>query len=503
MNKSIRKAAKEKSGVRSKPLGIQRLADARKTISDLEAELESLRKQYQKLNKDEQRYRLMFENVLLGYFSMDENARIIDANNAFLDFLGYSREELIGKRFADLLAEGVDYHLNVSFPRFKKTGITRNIEWKIKKKDGSIADVLMNGRVRYDEQGNFIQTHCMMNDITEQRKAEAALTKSEKEKALILDVMSDRVIYHDPNMKILWANRVAAEASGKSLSELEGTFCFSSFHGKSSPCGGCPVVAAFKTKKSCAKEMRINNKVLVIGAYPVLDLREKIVGVVQVARDATEQRQLERRILDASDREQQRIGQDLHDGLGQHLTGISFLSSVLHQQLCSGAAEAAQDAARIMEHSNTALGLMRTLVKGLCPVNNDPEGLMLSLRALTSNIETLYGISCRFLCGKPVTIHHKAIATHLYYISNEAINNAVKHSGGTHITVSLEQDGDVIRLMVSDNGIGGIIDQSKRIKGIGLRTMEHRCKIIGAELRIQSRPAEGTTIICSIPVNAT
>jgi PAS domain S-box-containing protein len=477
------------------------LTDAHQKISKLKEELSLLREAFGSLSKDEERYRLMFENVILGYFSMDENARLIDANNAFLNFLGYSREELIGKRFAELLAEGVDYHINVSFPRFKRTGITNNIEWKIKKKDGSIGMVLMNGRVRYDEQGNFIQTHCMMNDITEQRKAEEALVKSEKEKALILDVMSDCVVYHDDGMKILWVNKMAAESAGMSLQELDGTCCFSSIYGRTVPCEGCPVTTAFTTKQPCTGEMRINTKVLVIGAYPVLDSQGNLMGVVQVTRDVTSQRELEKQILDASDKEQQRIGQDLHDGLGQHLTGISFLASVLHQQLSNRSIGEAVDALRIMEHSNTALGLMRTIVKGLCPVSNDPGGLMLSLRALTSNIEKLYGISCCFICREPVLIHNNTMATHLYYISNEAINNAVKHSGGNHIEVSLERDANIVQLRISDNGTGCLLENNNELKGIGLRTMAYRCKMIGADIKISSVPAEGTTITCSLPVS--
>jgi signal transduction histidine kinase len=210
---------------------------------------------------------------------------------------------------------------------------------------------------------------------------------------------------------------------------------------------------------------------------------------------------LEKQMLNMSDQEQQRIGQDLHDGLGQHLTGISFLASVLHQQLSDHALNEAHDAERIVKHSNTALGLMRNLVKGLCPVSNHPDGLMMALRALTANIEKLYGISCQFTCQEPVLIPDTTMATHLYYISSEAINNAVKHSGGNHIDVSLERDDHVIRLIISDNGMGGFLDKEDEQKGIGLRTMEYRCKMIGAGVSIQSTAAEGTTITCTLPVN--
>ncbi|WP_168206037.1 PAS domain S-box protein [Geobacter sp. FeAm09] len=478
-------------------------AETHTTAGGLEEELLRLRTAYDNLKKSEERYRLMFENVPLGYLSMDQNARLIDANNALLDFLGYSRDEFIGKRFADLLVEGVDYHLNVTFPAFKKSGISQNIVWKVRKKDGSVAIIQMNGRVRYDENGNFIQTHCMMQDITEQKKAEKALRKSEQEKALILGAMSDRVIYHDADMRILWANRVAADSSGLPLSEMEGKYCYAVWHQRTEPCEGCPVAAAFQTRQVCTGEMHVNNKVMLIGGYPVLDDNGTFLGVVQVSKDTTERRLLEKQILDMSSREQQRIGHDLHDGLGQHLTGISFLASALHCQLSGASPEESDDAKQIAEHANAALSLMRSLVKGLCPVNKDAKGLMLSLDSLAANVENMYGIACRFRCDEPVLIHNNLIATHLYYITNEAVNNAVKHSKGSCIAISLSCDGDMIRLAVADNGQGGFLETYNGQKGIGLRTMEYRCKMIGAALRLQSTASEGTTVTCSLPVSET
>ncbi len=476
------------------------LYDSRAQLAALTAEFADLQAAYHELQRSEARYRLMFENVPLGYMSMDENARLIDVNKAFADFFGYRFEEIIGRQFADLLADGVEYHRKVSFPAFKRRGYSKDIVWNVRKKSGEIATIVMNGRVRYDEDGNFIQTHCMMMDITEYRKAEEALRKSEREKALILGAMSERVIYHDEQRRIIWANRIAAETAGLSLEQIAGKFCFELFRHRATPCEDCPAMLVFQTRSAHAGEIKVDGKILQMTAHPVFDQNHAFVGVVQISSDITERKQLERELLDISSNERRRIGHDLHDGMGQQLTGISFLATALQHQLSTLQPDAAETAARIAEAADSALKLMRSILQGLCLVTAEPQGLMSALAVLAANTTELCKLDCQFACKTPVMLDDYTTASHLFYIAHEAVCNAVKHSGCSRIRIALEQQRSSLRLSVRDNGTGFPPPTGEQ-NGMGMRTMRYRAAIIGATLEIRGNKDKGTAVTCLMPLN--
>ena len=136
---------------------------------------------------------------------------------------------------------------------------------------------------------------------------------------------------------------------------------------------------------------------------------------------------MEQALLEISSREQRQIGQDLHDGLGQHLTGIAFMSKVLAQQLAGGGAAQSEQARKIVRLVNQAIDKTRELARGLLPVLSGADGLMSALRQWAGEVEDLFHVSCRFECAEPIPISDVGVATHLYHIAQEAVNNAIKH----------------------------------------------------------------------------
>ena len=159
--------------------------------------------------------------------------------------------------------------------------------------------------------------------------------------------------------------------------------------------------------------------------------------IIATGIDITERKHLEKAILEVSGREQRRIGQDLHDGLGQHLTGIAFMSKVQEQKLMEKSLPEAGDAAKIVKLVNEAIYKTRELARGLLPVVSDAHGLMSALQQWAGEVEDLFGVSCRFECFAPVLIHDDTVATHLYYIAREAVNNAIKHGHASQIVIRL------------------------------------------------------------------
>ena len=222
------------------------------------------------------------------------------------------------------------------------------------------------------------------------------------------------------------------------------------------------------------------------------------IGLLAIGQDITERRKLEKEISEISTREQRRIGQELHDGLGQELTGLGYLAETLFcdLQACESAdAETANKLARGIEHAMDQAG---TIAKGLVPVEIEAAGLVSAVKQLAANTEHRYGITCRVLCNEPAPVEDTATAAQLFRIVQEAVNNAAKHARAKNIVVGLKTDRRRIRFEVRDDG-AGIPNDVKDATGMGLRIMNYRAGVIGANLKIAPADGGGTLVVCSLP----
>lgn len=214
-------------------------------------------------------------------------------------------------------------------------------------------------------------------------------------------------------------------------------------------------------------------------------------------RNITDRVDLEREILAISEREQSRIGQDLHDDLCQQLAGIQFLSEGLAKDL-AGTANAQSTAVReIAEYTRQALADSRELARGLSPVDLGADGLMHSLRQMATRTAKVFRRDCQFHCPAPVLVPDHAVSIHLYRIAQEAISNAIKHGKASRIDIGLRASGKNIVLGVKDNG-RGIKTPSRARKGMGLRIMQYRTGVIGGSLIVEKRPDGGTEVVCTV-----
>ncbi len=210
-----------------------------------------------------------------------------------------------------------------------------------------------------------------------------------------------------------------------------------------------------------------------------------------------ERQRLEEEILRISEREQVRIGHDLHDSLCQHLTGIALASQVLREQLVKlpRQANAADHIVRMVEDS---IELTRRLARGLHPVEMTDEGFTDALYELAGNVTERFKIACRFECDSPVLVREPGVATHLYRIAQEATTNAVKHGKASEIIIRLERDGAMNALTITDDGVG-LPDNRPLRGGMGLRIMAHRARVIGAHFDAERLPSGGTRVTCMPP----
>jgi PAS domain S-box-containing protein len=216
-------------------------------------------------------------------------------------------------------------------------------------------------------------------------------------------------------------------------------------------------------------------------------------------QDATARRQLEREVLEASNREQQRIGNDLHDGLGQELTGIALLLRGLENRAereSPALSPAIEEVALLV---NDAIFTTRALARGLSPVTFDRGGLSLALEELARRLSAMFHIDVR--CAADDTLDRgleSVNALHLYRIAQEAVTNAAQHGHSAHVQIELRCDGDRGLLRIEDNG-SGFNPATQQSKGLGLRIMHYRAQMMAGSLRIESARARGTVISCWFP----
>jgi two-component system sensor histidine kinase UhpB len=228
---------------------------------------------------------------------------------------------------------------------------------------------------------------------------------------------------------------------------------------------------------------------------PVRDTLGRIAGITGAAMEVTERKRLEAEILQVTEMEQSRIGQDLHDGICQHLAGIELKSQSLAQTLEKKAKPQAAQAEEIARHVREVIAQTRSLARGLSPFILESEGLISALRELAASTERLFNAKCTFEHDGAVSISDQAAATHLYRIAQEAVTNAVKHGKASAVEISLTNTNDKTLLAISDNGIG-FRSPVQAGTGMGLRTMHYRAGMIGAALLVQAQAKGGTRILC-------
>jgi signal transduction histidine kinase len=252
------------------------------------------------------------------------------------------------------------------------------------------------------------------------------------------------------------------------------------------------------------------NATIAFGTYLVLiallarllatqrEMEERIrQRTVALTDEIAERERLEKVILGISERERRNLGHDLHDGLGQHLTGTSLTGQILVEKLQARNAEEAADATRIVTLIEEAIEQTRRLAKGLVLADIERDGLSAALQelALTSTVQSR--VACEFHCDGTPTLD-EGTTVHLYRIAQEAVSNALRHANARRIEIALAASGSGLTLTVRDNG-AGLPALAAGGRGLGLRIMAHRATIVGASFAIGPAPGGGTLMTCRLP----
>lgn len=351
------------------------------------------------------------------------------------------------------------------------------------------------------------------------RRTMQRLAKSEVEReqiaaqlSTIFDSVPALILYHDREGKIIRVNKSGAEIIGESLYKLHGSSVYSWFPDDSQRFQqeDAWIYANGQARLGLLHYLRNSQgdvRWLRINKVPYRDHEQNVVGIIVFAVDVSAHKRLEKRLMELRADEQRRLGYDLHDGLGQHLSGILYLSRRMENRLRGQSAPEANDAVEIVNLVKQAIESVRDMSQGLRPLGDDPRALAEALAELARKTKDTTGIDCVFEESGRVLLFESDGADHLFRIAQEAVNNALRHSGCKRIRIRLTQGDEATTLEVTDDGNGmpasawqGVRPTGRETEGLGLSIMEHRAELMGAGFSIEAGSGGGTVVRCTLKV---
>jgi PAS domain S-box-containing protein len=456
----------------------------------------------QALRASEERYRALAESSPDAIFILDRDIKIQYVNSAAASWWRRPPEELIGLTQADLFPPETAHHHCQVAAEVLKTGQPLRRDESLALPTGEqwieIRLVPLHG-----EQGGVNWVMGVCRDISERKRAEIALQQAERLQRAILDNIPDPAWLKDAKGRFLACNQAIATFYGQPVKALLGKTVLD-----------CkPAEAAHSTSED--QEVMTTRRSVVVEApstdaqgrvrwwesikSPLFNERDEVIGTVGIARDVTERRRLERHILEISDREQARLGQDIHDGLCQQLVSLAFDANSLQSELSGRRLPETKQARRIADCLDQAITEARQLSRGLFPVRLETDGLPSAMAELAKAASARFQIQCRFDSQGRVAVKDVVMATHLYRIAQEALANAVKHSRGSKVSIRLKGGASQLELTVEDDGAGLSAAKRKKATGMGLHIMAYRARAIGGTLHLGPGPRGGMLVSCCIP----
>jgi PAS domain S-box-containing protein len=334
-------------------------------------------------------------------------------------------------------------------------------------------------------------------EIQNRKKIEAALRESEGRYRSVMDAATVPIVVYNMKGEVIFFNPAFTRVFGWTLNECIGRKMDHFVPDENWPETRLLIQSALAGKSIPFVETRRFNKrgdivSVTISGNTYRDNNGNLAGSVIILRDITNANRLRKRIMDTAERERQKFGQALHDDLSPHLIGIQGLCSVLGANLQEESSKQVQLSGKILVLIEDAINKTRAMARGLCPVHLVSRGLLFALEDLAARTATIHATQCLFEGDQSISLNDNTVATHLFFIAQEAVANAIKHAKADRIVIGLSHDSNALHMTVSDNGCG--FDNNRSFSGIGLQIIEYRANHIGAVIRIDSETDHGTTI---------
>jgi len=499
----------------------------------------------QRLGESEARFRAMFEQANVGIVQINNDGRFVSVNPGFCAIVGYTEEELCRMGVRDV-THPEDYEREELLSRRLMNGEVSDftLEKRFLPKNGSICWGTMTATLVRGDAGTPLYTLSIVQVIGERKRAEEALRASEERFRLLVEGARDYAMFLlDPSNVITFWSSGAQRVFGWTQDEAVGRTGELIFTPEDRAKGEVEKEIATAMNEGRALDRRFHirqdgTRFWTDGVMMRLDDDQGGVrGLAKIARDASDQRRiedelrhardemeqrvvertrdllatntelertmaerqrLEKELLQISEREKRRIGEDLHDMVCQELTATALLLKSAAKKVESESRVAAVTLEESAQLVNRNVGLARDLARGLQPSEFKGAGLKQALRGLAEQACENTAMKCHFKASRGTRVTDDTIALHLYRVAQEAVKNAIKHSGAKNVLITLDHNDKNVCVSVQDDGKG--FAQSRRSKGLGLHLMRYRARALGGQLKIEKRRSGGMDITCVIPL---
>ena len=464
----------------------------------------SARKQAEEaLVQSEERFRLMADHAPVMIWMSGTDKLCTWFNKPWLAFVGRSMGQELGNGWSENTHPG-------DFDRCLETYTTAfdarqpfTMEYRLQRHDGEYRWVLDNGIPVHNVSGEFSGYIGSCIDITERKRAEDRLRASEARMTAILTTATDSIITIDIHGIIQSVNPASERMFGYTAAEMLGhnvtMLMPTPYREEHDRYLDSYLRTGIKSLIGVGREVQARRKDGTTLAVDLAVSETAPLGLFTgILRDVSPRKQLEREVLEAAVDEQRRIGQELHDSVGQELTGLSLLADTLLERLETTVPGQVELAAKVVGGLDRVHSQIRALSHGLVSVGVDREGLRAALEELAARAEDQSGIQCSLECVGTVEVGDSIIASHLFRIAQEAVSNALRHGHPQNIRIALRGTNDTLALSVQDDGTG-IAGGPEAANGLGTRLMRYRAGTIGGTLAIVPAFGGGTVVRCTVP----
>jgi PAS domain S-box-containing protein len=460
--------------------------------------------------------------------SIDKKGNIVSVSNYWSEALGYTQEEVIGKKLTDYLSPvSRKYAEEKVIPAFFKKGFIKDVPYQFIKKNGEIIEVQLSAITDRDEQQETIRSLAVSIDVTERNKAERALKEAKETLSAYSKNLESLVRKRTREISGILQYTPAVvyikDAAGKYTmvnSRFEELFGIrsSDVRGKSDQDFLAPDIAEqfFKNDGRVLREkqsLQVEESIVIKGdtytylstKFPLYDGRGNVTGVCGIATDISALKKAQERlrrlsasIMNGQEKERAYLARELHDELGQVLTALRMESVWIRNRVNTTDPVASARARTMCELIDRTIEEVRGLAIRLRPGVLDHLGLVETMEWYTGDFERRYHITCVFEHGKGPEIRGN-IATAAYRITQEALTNVARHASATHVKVTMIFNNSSLILDIKDNGKGFEPSVLGESEGLGVANMRERANLVGGWFDIQSRPGQGTRISFTVP----
>lgn len=461
-------------------------------------DITEFKKAVEAVKESEEKFKALIENASDGVIIINKDGIIEYSTTTIETVLGYKPEEIYNTSFFDYIHKDNIKTVTDTFKKiFLKPSLKGNIEFKALHKNASWKFIEAIGKNLYNNPiiNGIVVT---LRDITEKKLAEENLNIYKH----IVSSSRDQMAFINKNCEILAANDSFSNAFkydknsiiGKNIYEIYGEEEFN--NNLKELCHKCFSGIEISFEK-WFDFPSLGKRYIIFSLYPYVEKNSKITGIVINTRDITERVQMEMDIVNLQEKEQQRIGIELHDGLSHYLLGIAIKSKILAEKLNKNNIKEEKEAEEIENQLNKAIEETRNLARGLFCIELEDTNIKALLKRIKNDIEARYKINCFIEINKLVNKINKHVISQFFYIIQEAVNNSVKHSKAKNITIILKEENNHLFLIIKDDGIG-ISENFNNKSGMGINIMRYRARIIGASFDILRGNNIGTEVRCKL-----